>query len=83
MISQSFDLQYKKRGVFMIFTREKPNNKKPSPLDFRVGDNIQVIAGDFAGKIGKVEGHYDANLIVTLDYVTVAIPYTNVIKWLG
>ena len=51
----------------MIFTREKPNNKKPSPLDFRVGDNVQVITGDFAGKIGKVEAHYDANLIVTLD----------------
>lgn len=84
MISQSFDLQYKKRGVFMIFTREKPDNRKPTPLDYAVGDQVIILAGDFADQVGTVKGHYAENLILELgNDQLIPTAYTNVIKWLG
>ena len=68
----------------MIFTREKPDNRKPTPFDYAVGDKVTILTGDFADKIGTVQGHYAENLILELENnQLIPTAYTNVIKWLG
>ena len=64
----------------MIFKREKPDNRKPTPLDYAMGDKVTILTGYFADKIGTVQGHYAGNLILELEngqFVPTA--YTNVI----
>lgn len=61
-------------------------NKRSKPTDYKVGDRVLVLAGQYKDKIGTVQAHYDANLI--LEFKPEDRPpfmdnvhYAEVIKW--
>jgi hypothetical protein len=52
-------------------------------MDYRVGDRILVLTGDYKDRIGTVQGHDGNTLIISFDKETEykGIHFMNVIKW--
>ena len=58
-------------------------NKNKNSMDFKIGDRIIVLTGDYKDKIGTVQGH-DGNILITsFDKETeyTGIHFMNAIKW--
>jgi hypothetical protein len=58
-------------------------NKHKKPMDYRVGDRVLVLLGDYKNKVGTVQGH-DGNLLILSfdkDSEFKGIHFMNVIKW--
>ena len=58
-------------------------NRHKNPMDYRVGDKILVLAGDYKNKIGTVQGHDGNMLITSFDKETTytGIHFMNAVKW--
>lgn len=58
-------------------------NKAKKPMDFKIGDRIIILTGDYKDKIGTVQGH-DGNILITsFDKETEykGIHFMNAVKW--
>lgn len=58
-------------------------NKAKRPMDYRVGDRILVLTGDYKDRIGTVQGHDGNMLITSFDNETTytGIHFMNAVKW--
>lgn len=58
-------------------------NKNKRPMDYKVGDRVLVLTGDYENRVGTVQGHYGDNLIVSFEKETNYSPihYAEVVKW--
>lgn len=58
-------------------------NKNKKPMDYRIGDRILVLTGDYKDRIGTVQGH-DGNMLITSfdrDSEYTGIHFMNAVKW--
>ena len=58
-------------------------NRNKKPMDFKIGDRIIVLTGDYQNKIGTVQGHDGNMLITSFDKETeyTGIHFMNAVKW--
>ena len=58
-------------------------NKNKNSMDFKIGDRIIVLTGDYKDKIGTVQGHDGNMLITSFDKETEykGIHFMNAVKW--
>ena len=58
-------------------------NKYKKPMDYRIGDRVLILLGDYKNKVGTVQGHDGNLLILSFDKNSEfkGIHFMNVVKW--